>query len=134
MAGSLAHIIGKDGKFTTVRIKDGVDVYDALEDCFKIIVAMSEGEMARVSAACKAADVVDPYSKDRFKDDPVPGIMEGSEKYASPWPLTEILRRLVDLGDYTLHDLDCDRHGHEVDLGAVEAAKAMLARLGHPIE
>lgn len=78
--------------------------------------------------------MLDPYDKDRCSDDPMPATMTGSTQYASPWPLTEILRRLVDLGDFTLHDLDCDRDGHEIDLAAVEAAKAMLSRLGHPIE
>jgi hypothetical protein len=110
------------------------DAHEALEDCFKVIVHLSEGDMARISAACKAAKVVDPYETDRCSDDPMPAPMEGSTQYGSPWSLVGILRRLVDLGEHYLTTLGGDRHGHEVDRAAVEAAKAMLARLGHPIE
>jgi hypothetical protein len=134
VAGSLNHIIGDDGKFRMDLIENLGDAHEALEECFELIVCLTEGSIARLRAACKATGHVDPYRTDRFSDEPMPKPMEGSEKYGSPWPLTEILRRLVDLGEYTLHDLNCDRHGHEVDLAAIEAAKAMLKRLGHPIE
>lgn len=134
MAGSLNYIIGTDGKFQMSRIENLGDAHEALEDCFQVIVHLSEGDMHRVSAACKAAKVVDPYSRLRCSDDPMPATMAGGSQYGSPWPLTEILRQLVDLGENALTTHDCDRHSHEVDRSAIDTAKAMLKRLGHPIE
>jgi len=134
MSGGLAHIIGEDGKFTMDLLENMGDVQEAFDECLAVIVALSEGEMSRVSAACRAADIVDPYRKDRYEDEPMPAVMEGSETYASPWPLTEILKRLVDLGEHALTTMDCDRHGHELDRSAVEAAKEMLGRLENHVE
>ncbi len=131
MSGSLAHIIGKDGKFRMDLIENGGDAQEALEDCFEVIVHLAEGDMQRVSAACKAASVADPYCPQRTLDDPMPAIMEGSAEYGSPWPLHEVLKRLITATEYCLHVHGTDRTGYEMDGHAVAAARAMLKRWGH---
>lgn len=43
MAGSLNHIIREDGKFTMDLIENLGDAHEALEECFTIIHALSDG-------------------------------------------------------------------------------------------
>jgi len=138
MGGSLNHILGVDGEFTMVCIDNLGDAYEALKECFDLIVILSEGDCSHVSAACRRLGIVDPYRKeDRLDDEPMPEPMAVPERVRvrsqTAWPPHEILRRLVDLAEYTLIDQSCDRHGHEVDRAAVDAAKELLRDMGHPI-
>ena len=76
MAGSLAHIVGSDGRFTMDLIENLGDAWEALEECYGIIIALSEGDMIRVSAACRTLGFPDPWDPDRFDDDPMPAVMQ----------------------------------------------------------
>lgn len=75
MAGSLSHIIDADGRFTMELIDNMGDAHEALEECFALILELSEGDMAKVSAVCRKHRFPDPWSDDRFDDDPKPQAM-----------------------------------------------------------
>ncbi len=54
MAGSLNHIVDSDtGQFTMDGIENLGDAYEALEECFDIILAMSSGTMKEVNEYCE---------------------------------------------------------------------------------
>lgn len=53
MAGSLMHIVGEDGRFSMETIENMGDAHEALEDCFNIIIELSNGNMELVNAACE---------------------------------------------------------------------------------
>lgn len=61
MAGSLNHIIGKDGRFKMGSIDTLGDAHEALDECFKIILELSGGDMGKVSAACRKHGFPDPF-------------------------------------------------------------------------
>ena len=72
MAGSLGHIVGKDGRFTMELIENLGDAYQALEECYTLIFELSGGDDGKVSAACKKHNFPDPWTVHRFEDDPMP--------------------------------------------------------------
>ena len=76
MAGSLKHIIGVDGNLTMELIDHLGDAYEALEECYVIIIELSGGDMKKVSAACLKHKFPDPYSTNRYSDDPMPAAMK----------------------------------------------------------
>lgn len=61
MAGSLSHIINKDGAFDMNMIENLGDAEEALEECFQIIFALSNGDSKRVSNVCNAFRFADPW-------------------------------------------------------------------------
>lgn len=62
MAGSLNHIIDDRGRFTMDTIENLGDAHEALEECFAIILELSGGDMAKVSAACDKHNFPDPFT------------------------------------------------------------------------
>ena len=52
MAGSLAHIVDKNGRFTMDLIENMGDAHEALEQCFQVIFSLSHGEKSQVNEAC----------------------------------------------------------------------------------
>jgi hypothetical protein len=48
----------------------------------------------------------------------------------TPWPFTEVLRRLAEAGEHLLGEHSCDTHGHEGIRDACNAARRILASLG----
>lgn len=76
MAGSLKHIIDTDGTFTMDLIDNLGDAYEALEECYSLIVELSGGDMTKVSAACLKFKFPDPYEKKRYSDDSMPAAMK----------------------------------------------------------
>lgn len=64
MAGSLSHIIGKDGRFTMDLIDHMGDAQEALEECYSIIIELSGESMGKVSETCWLLNYHDPYSAD----------------------------------------------------------------------
>lgn len=72
MAGSLNHIIGEDGLFTMDLIDNLGDAHEALEECYELIIELSGGDMKKVSTACNKCNFPDPYTEDRYSDDPMP--------------------------------------------------------------
>ncbi len=75
MAGSLSHIVGRDGHFTMSLIENLGDAHEALEQCYLLIIELSGGDMGKVSAACNQFNFSDPWDKERFDDDPMPASM-----------------------------------------------------------
>jgi ABC-type cobalamin transport system ATPase subunit len=61
MAGSFNHILNSDGEFTMDFIENIGDAHEALEECYKLIVELSNGEWSRVSLACRKLKLVDPF-------------------------------------------------------------------------
>lgn len=61
MAGSLNHIISEEGKFTMGSIDNLGDAHEALDECFKIIYELADGDMAKISAACRKHGLPDPF-------------------------------------------------------------------------
>jgi len=53
MAGSLNHIIGRKGKFSMDHIENMGDAYEALEECFHLIHAMTGGKKEEVNEYCR---------------------------------------------------------------------------------
>lgn len=49
MAGSLRHIVDTDGCFTMELIENLGDAYEALEECFNLILAMTGGEKKEIN-------------------------------------------------------------------------------------
>jgi hypothetical protein len=68
MAGSLNHIIGEDGHFTMASTDNLGDAYEALDECFKIIYHLSKGDSSKVSSACRALNLPDPWDG-KYEDD-----------------------------------------------------------------
>lgn len=62
MAGSLNHIINKRGRFTMDNIENLGDAHEALGECFALILELSGGDMAKVSAACEKLRFPDPFA------------------------------------------------------------------------
>ena len=56
MAGSLAHIVDGDGTFTMDLIENMGDAHEALEDCFLIIQALTQGEKKKINKMCQRID------------------------------------------------------------------------------
>ena len=55
MAGSLSHIVDSDtGEFTMDTIENMGDAYEALEECFHLIRAMTGGKMDEVNSYCNS--------------------------------------------------------------------------------
>ena len=52
MAGSLNHIVGKDGHFKMGLIENLGDAHEALHECFEIIRVLTGGNVDTVNAAC----------------------------------------------------------------------------------
>lgn len=48
---------------------------------------------------------------------------------AEPWPLVDVLARLLDLGEHAQTAHSCDRHGYEEDLEAMKSGYQLLKRL-----
>lgn len=53
MAGSLNHIVDEDGRFTMAHIENLGDAHEALDECFKIIRKLTDGDKATVNAVCR---------------------------------------------------------------------------------
>ncbi len=68
MAGSLNHIVGSDGKFKMDTIENLGDAWEALEECFELILHLAKGDTKIVSRACEALGYPDPW-KDEYGDD-----------------------------------------------------------------
>jgi hypothetical protein len=51
-----------------------------------------------------------------------------SEGLDTPWPLRDVLTKLIDATEHLLDDHDCDAHGHEEYRAAAKAGKGLLAR------
>jgi len=49
MAGSLNHIVDDDGYFCSFTIENLGDAYEALEECFNIIYAMTGGKKKEIN-------------------------------------------------------------------------------------
>lgn len=65
MAGSLNHIIDDEtGQFTMSGIENLGDAHEALDECFKIILHLSGGDMRKVSEACERFNLPDPWSNE----------------------------------------------------------------------
>ena len=76
MAGSLAHMVGPDGKWRGDLLENMKDCGDALRECYALIFYLAGGSTERVSAACNALGVPDPWS--RHNDEhPEPMSIEG---------------------------------------------------------
>ena len=75
MAGSLNHIIDSDGTFTMDLIDNLGEAHEALEECFNLIIELSEGNMLLVSRACRACNYPDPYDPDSVSGEDLPGPM-----------------------------------------------------------
>lgn len=56
MAGSLNHMVDKDGSFRFDMIENMRDSYQACEECFDIIAYLCGGDLEKLEAACAAAD------------------------------------------------------------------------------
>ncbi len=52
-----------------------------------------------------------------------------NEALDTAWPLRDVLARLVDIAEHAAEAHACDRHGYEEDRAAVDAARAILARM-----
>jgi len=52
MAGSLNHIVGKDGHFKMDSIENLGDAYEALEECFELIHIMTQGDKEIINKYC----------------------------------------------------------------------------------
>ena len=52
---------------------------------------------------------------------------------ATSWPLHMVVWRLANAVDHLLHDHDCDAHGHEGVLYALQAARTWLDAAGHDL-
>ena len=55
--------------------------------------------------------------------------LEGVFGQAEPWPLVDVLERLIDLGEHAQTTHDCDRHGYEEDTEAMKSGYQLLKRL-----
>lgn len=54
MAGSLNHIVNSDtGEFYPDRIENLGDAYEALEECFSLIIALTSGKKEVINAYLK---------------------------------------------------------------------------------
>lgn len=53
MAGSLNHIVGKDGRFRMEGIENLGDAHEALDECFKIIRELTGGKKEDVNRVLK---------------------------------------------------------------------------------
>ena len=111
MAGSLAHIIAKDGCFNMDLIENMGDAYGALEECFHIILLLSAGDMGLVSTACNALNYPDPY-EDRYGEG-VPAAMTDGSGCKHQW--TESLAHLDDNGDFNVR-VCCSKCDEQVGL------------------
>ncbi len=61
MAGSLSHIVGRDGRFRMDLIENMGDAHEALEECYDIIFDLSGGDTGIISAACRRLRFPDPW-------------------------------------------------------------------------
>lgn len=61
MAGSLKHIIEEDGTFVMDSIENLGDAYEALHECFHVILDLADGDMDRITAICKRRRYPDPF-------------------------------------------------------------------------
>ena len=75
MAGSLRHIIDEDGSLTMDMLDHMGGAHEALEECYAIIIELSGGDMSKVSAACIKLNFPDPYTTNRYQDEPMPAPM-----------------------------------------------------------
>lgn len=48
---------------------------------------------------------------------------------STPWPLPDVLAKLIAATEHLLRDHDCDAHGHEEYKAAVDSGKTLLAGL-----
>ena len=53
MAGSLNHIVDDDGHFTMDSIENLGDAWEALEECFHIILELTEGKKEIIDPVCR---------------------------------------------------------------------------------
>lgn len=53
MAGSLNHIVGKDGHFYMENIEHLGDAHEALHECFEIIRVLTDGNKNKINEVCK---------------------------------------------------------------------------------
>ena len=67
MAGSLAHLVGKDGKFTMNLIDNMGDAQEALQECYILIYLLSKGNSEIISKHCKKMNFSDPW--ENYYDD-----------------------------------------------------------------
>lgn len=44
----------------------------------------------------------------------------------SPWPLIDVMQKLIEATDHLLNDHNCDRHGHELFSQARDIAQTIL--------
>lgn len=89
MAGSLSHIVKKDGTFWMDLIENMGDAHEALEECFHVIRVMSFGDMGLVSAACDQLNYPDPFEDEYGEFGAEPMSDEGWTKYARATPTDE---------------------------------------------
>lgn len=54
--------------------------------------------------------------------------LELSSGMDTPWPLRDVLAKLIDATEHLLDDHDCDTHGHEEYRAAINAGKLLLTR------
>lgn len=67
MAGSMNHLVDRDGRFTMEFIENMGDAHEALEECFDLIYLLARGCSETVGQACRALGYPDPW---RDKHDP----------------------------------------------------------------
>lgn len=54
MAGSYNHIVDEDGKFRGTALIDNLgDAYEALEECYRMIQVLADGDKERIAWACE---------------------------------------------------------------------------------
>jgi len=61
MAGSFNHIVDDDGKFTMDTIENLGDAHEALEDCYRIIYTLADGDTKKISNVCDEIETVNPW-------------------------------------------------------------------------
>ena len=60
MAGSLNHLIDENGEYNEDSIENLGDAYEALDECWRIIVEFTDGDLARLQAVCRRVGAVVP--------------------------------------------------------------------------
>lgn len=53
MAGSLNHMADKSGHWSTANLENGGDKFEALSECWNVIVELSGGDRERVNEALR---------------------------------------------------------------------------------
>lgn len=83
MAGSLSHIVGRDGTFRMDLIENMGDAREALEECFEIIYGLAKGNTSEISKVCKRLGYPDPWNNEYGDNPKLPMKSSGRIKWKS---------------------------------------------------